>query len=81
MKAEVEFGPRQEGIGMAAKLARKAEIVSVLRSRGLTARADWLQRELPEVVDIVHNRSLMSTLGIEPRTLTEADVVASAADH
>ena len=51
---------------MAAKLACKAEIVSVLRDRGLNARADWLQRELPEVVDIAHNRSLMSTLGIDP---------------
>jgi hypothetical protein len=81
MRTEVELGYRQEEIRMAAKLACKAEIVSVLRDRGLNARADWLQRELPEAVDIAHNRSLMSTLGIDPQTLSEVDAVASVADH
>jgi hypothetical protein len=62
---------------MAAKLARKREIVSLLRSQGLNARADWLERELPEVVDIVQNSSLMTTLGIDPRTLAEADAATA----
>ena len=58
---------------MAAKTARKAEIVSVLRSRGLEARADWFEHALPELVDLPHNRSLLSTLGIDPGTLAEAE--------
>jgi hypothetical protein len=62
---------------MAVKAARKAEIVSVLRSRGLQARADWFQRELPEVVDVGRNRSLLSTLHIDPVTLAEVDARAS----
>lgn len=47
----------------------KAEIVSVLRSRGKVARADWFERELPEVVDIGKNRSLLATLDIDPDSL------------
>ncbi|MEV4709403.1 hypothetical protein [Actinoplanes sp. NPDC049316] len=65
---------------MAAKTALKAEIVSVLRSRGLEARADWFDRELSEVVDLPHNRSLLSTLGIDPMMLAEADDVSCGQD-
>lgn len=64
---------------MAVRTARKAEIVSVLRSRGLDSRADWFERELPEVVNVLRNRSLLSTLDIDPVTLAEADVVPSPA--
>jgi hypothetical protein len=66
---------------MAAKMARKAEIVSVLRSRGLDARADWFERELPELVDVLHNRSLLSTLSIDPVLLAEADAVSCGSDR
>lgn len=65
---------------MAVKTARRAEIVSILRSRALHARVDWLQRELLEVVDVVRNRSLLSMLGIDPATLAEADAVPCGAD-
>jgi hypothetical protein len=44
----------------------KAEIVATLRSRGLNARADWVDRELPELVDIYRNAALLRTLDIEP---------------
>ena len=35
----------------------KAEIIATLRARGLDAKADWVDRELPEIVDTVSNRS------------------------
>ncbi|MFC3743176.1 hypothetical protein [Paractinoplanes deccanensis] len=55
--------------GFAMTLSR-ADIVAVLRSRGLTARADWVERTLPEVVDVARNRSLLSTLHIDPEALS-----------
>jgi hypothetical protein len=57
---------------MAVKAARRADIVSTLRSRGLDARAAWFQRQLPEIVDVPSNRSLLSTLDIDPGVLAEA---------
>ncbi|WP_426513164.1 hypothetical protein ACPPVO_22585 [Dactylosporangium sp. McL0621] len=42
----------------------KAEIVAALRSRGLDARADWVDRALPEFVDTSANAALLQTLGI-----------------
>lgn len=47
----------------------KAEIVAVLRARGLDARADWVDRELPAVVDIHANGALLRMLQIDPATL------------
>jgi hypothetical protein len=43
----------------------KAEIVATLRSRGLHARADWVDRALPELVDTHLNAALLRTLDIE----------------
>ncbi|GAA4955764.1 hypothetical protein [Actinoplanes utahensis] len=57
---------------MTATHARKAEIVSILRSRGKLARADWFDRTLPDIGDIGENSSLLANLGID------ADVLASA---
>jgi hypothetical protein len=54
----------------------KDEIVAKLRSKGLDARADWVQRELPELVDTDRNRSLLSTLDIDPATLHSAGTPA-----
>ncbi|WP_327004471.1 hypothetical protein OHA72_57155 [Dactylosporangium sp. NBC_01737] len=51
----------------------RAEIVSILRSRGKLARADWFERELSEIVDIGRNRSLLATLDIDPDVLTRVD--------
>lgn len=63
---------------MAVKRASKSQIVSMLRSRGLHARADWFERELPDLVDVGHNHSLLSMLDIDPATLTEADAAPVA---
>ncbi|MFI1994535.1 hypothetical protein [Actinoplanes sp. NPDC020271] len=62
---------------MAEKTARKADVLQVLRTRGLQSRADWFDRQLPDDIDILRNRSLLSTLGIDPATLAEAAPAAS----
>jgi len=51
----------------------KAEIVSALRSRGLHARADWVDRELPDVVDTYKNGALLQMLGVDPDTISPAN--------
>jgi hypothetical protein len=51
----------------------KAEIVATLRSRGLHARADWVDRELPELVDTYRNAGLLRTLAIDPAALAPSD--------
>jgi len=48
----------------------KAEIVAILRSRGLHARADWVDRELPDLVDTSRNAALLGTLDIDRAALT-----------
>jgi hypothetical protein len=52
----------------------KAAILSVLRSRGLYARADWVDRELPDLVDTYKNSALLRMLGIDPATIPPVDV-------
>jgi hypothetical protein len=48
----------------------KAEVVAILRTRGLDARADWVDRALPDIVDTnEHHTLLSSTLDIDPATL------------
>lgn len=54
----------------------KAEIISVLRSRGLNARADWVDRELPELVDTYKNATLLQMLGVDPAGLSRARVAS-----
>ena len=51
----------------------RAEIVAALRSRGLHARADWVDRELPELVDTYRNAALFRTLDIDPATMAPSD--------
>ena len=43
----------------------KAEILSMLRSRGPHARADWVERELPDLVDTGKNAALLKMLGVD----------------
>ncbi|WP_127508537.1 hypothetical protein [Actinoplanes solisilvae] len=57
----------------------KAEIVAILRTRGKHARADWFDRELPDIVDVGKNRSLLTTLEIDPADLHPADRVLQQA--
>ena len=58
---------------MPATHVRKAEIVSILRSRGKFARADWFERELPDIVDTRKNSSLLVTLEIDAHALSSTD--------
>jgi hypothetical protein len=55
----------------------KAEIVATLRSRGLDARADWVDRSLPPMVDTYEHHSLLRMLGVDPAVMT-IDKVGSA---
>jgi len=43
----------------------KAEVVATLRSRDLHGRADWVDRELPALIDTGKNAALLRTLGID----------------
>jgi len=47
----------------------KADIVATLRSRGLDARADFVDKELPDRVDTYQNAALLRTLDIDPSTM------------
>jgi hypothetical protein len=51
----------------------KERIVSKLRDRGLNARADWVQRELPDEVDTDKHASLLSTLNLDVAHLSGGD--------
>jgi hypothetical protein len=54
----------------------KAAIVAILRSRGLHARADWVDRELPPVVDTDKNGSLLRMLDIDPATISPTEAAS-----
>jgi hypothetical protein len=55
----------------------KAKVIAELRSRQLHARADWIDRELPGLIDTHKNSSLLQMLGIDPDAMAPDDVVAS----
>jgi hypothetical protein len=44
--------------------------VATLRSRELHERADWVDRELPAVIDTSKNAALLRTLGIDLATMS-----------
>jgi hypothetical protein len=52
----------------------KAEIIATLRSRGLQARADWVDRTLPQLVDTYRNGALLRMLDVDPAAMTPVDV-------
>jgi hypothetical protein len=54
----------------------KAEIIRVLRSRDLHDRADWVDKDLPELVDTDKNRALLAMLGVDPAAVTPVDVAS-----
>jgi hypothetical protein len=54
----------------------KADIISVLRPRGLNARADWVDRELPGLVDTYKNAALLRMLDVDPAALSPVDVAS-----
>lgn len=50
----------------------RADITALLRSRGQSDRADWVDRTLPELVDSHINSALLKMLEIDPAKLTPA---------
>jgi len=55
----------------------KAKIVAQLRYRQLHARADWVDRSLPALIDTHQNAALLRMLGIDLDTARRDEVVAS----
>ena len=49
----------------------KNRIVEALRERGQDIRAEWVARELPDVVDTGTHGGLLATLHLDPKTLAE----------
>jgi hypothetical protein len=53
-----------------ATCVKKTVVVATLRSRDLNGRADWVEKELPALIDTARNASLLRTLGINVDALT-----------
>ncbi len=53
-------------------LIDKSKILEVLRRRGQDARAEWVDRQLPDRVDTYDNASLLATLDLDPAELADA---------
>jgi hypothetical protein len=51
----------------------KALVLSILRERGQYARADFVDRELPEPIDSAQHGGLLATLHLDPSELATAD--------
>jgi hypothetical protein len=50
---------------------QKAVILEALRRQGLDARADWVDRTLPDDIDLQRNVSLLDTLGLDADALAQ----------
>ncbi|GGL16079.1 hypothetical protein [Mangrovihabitans endophyticus] len=51
----------------------KAAVLAVLRERGQHARADFVDRELPDHIDITRHAGLLATLRLDPAALSGPD--------
>jgi hypothetical protein len=51
----------------------KAEIIAVLRAKGLDAKADWVDRQLPPLVDTDVNSALLEMLEVDTAALIAAN--------
>jgi len=49
----------------------KDKILQILRDRGQHARAQWVDQQLPQRVDLDKNAGLLATLHISPSELTD----------
>ncbi len=49
----------------------KLKILQILHDRGQHARAEWVDRQLPQRVDLEKNAGLLATLHIRPSELTD----------
>lgn len=47
----------------------KQKILQILRDRGLHARAEWVDRQLPTRIDVAKHAGLLATLHISPADL------------
>jgi hypothetical protein len=56
---------------------QKAELVAMLRSRQLHDRAEWVDRQLPGLVDTYKNSALLQMLGIDLDAMARGEVAAS----
>jgi hypothetical protein len=54
----------------------KAVVLAVLRQRGQHARADFVDRELPERIDSTQHGGLLATLHLDWAELAEADAAS-----
>jgi hypothetical protein len=54
----------------------KTMVLAVLRSRQLHARADWVDRELPGLIDIHKNSALLHMLSIDLDAMASGDVAS-----
>jgi hypothetical protein len=50
----------------------RADVVALLRARGADAKADWVERQLPALVDTDVNRALLEILEVDTAELTAA---------
>jgi hypothetical protein len=50
-------------------MIQKSAITAKLRERGQNARADWVDRELPDEVDPLRHGGLLSTLHLDLKDL------------
>ncbi|GAA1368995.1 hypothetical protein [Catellatospora chokoriensis] len=48
----------------------KAGILAALREKGQDGRADFVDRQLPEIIDVASNAGLLRTLGLDVADLT-----------
>jgi hypothetical protein len=49
----------------------KSKVIELLKSRGLNDRAAWVDRQLPERIDVNDNAALLATLNIDPDELAD----------
>jgi hypothetical protein len=56
----------------------KAKVMAQLRSRQLHARADWVDRELPVLIDTYKNAALLQTLGIDLDAMAPGEVASAS---
>jgi len=50
----------------------RADVVALLRAKGADAKADWVERQLPPLVDVDVNRALLGILEVDTAELTAA---------
>lgn len=55
----------------------KSVIIEMLRAGGKLERAEFVDRQLPELVDVHRNAGLLRMLGIDPAALVDAQATES----